>query len=144
MHILITVLPPHDRDCLCPILHQGWVFSASWPVRVGDPAPEFVSKKFLKLNNMNLPAQTCPTLCDPVGTVARQAPLSMGFPRREYWSGLPFLPPWDPPDPGIEPASPALAGRFFTTEPSGRPQPGCCHQDIFFFEESNVFHFYCE
>ena len=66
MHILITVPPPHDRDCLCPILHQGWVFSASWPVRVGDPAPEFVSKKFLILNNMNLPAQTCLTPCDPM------------------------------------------------------------------------------
>ena len=40
-------------------------------------------------------------------TVARQAPLSMGFPRHEYWSGLPFPPPGDLPDPGIEPESPA-------------------------------------
>ena len=35
-------------------------------------------------------------------TVARQAPLPVGFPRQEQWSGLPFLPPWDPPDPGIK------------------------------------------
>ena len=51
-------------------------------------------------------------------TAARQAPLSVGFPRQEYWSGLPFPPPGDLPDQGIEPASltsPALAGRFFTT-----------------------------
>ena len=51
-------------------------------------------------------------------TVACQAPLSMGFSRQEYWSGLPFLSPGDLPDPGIEPASLmslALAGRFFTT-----------------------------
>ena len=51
-------------------------------------------------------------------TVAHQAPLSMGFPRQEYWSGLPFSPPGDLPDPGTEPMSlksPALAGRFFTT-----------------------------
>ena len=51
-------------------------------------------------------------------TVARQPPLSMGFPRQEYWSGLPFLPPGDLPDPGIEPeslTSSALAGGFFTT-----------------------------
>ena len=51
-------------------------------------------------------------------TVACQTPLSMGFSRQEYWSGLPFPPPGDLPDPGIEPAtfmSPALAGRFFTT-----------------------------
>ena len=50
-------------------------------------------------------------------TVAHQAPLSMGFSRQEYWSGLPYPPPWDLPDLGIElvsPASPAFAGRFFT------------------------------
>ena len=40
-------------------------------------------------------------------TVAHQAPLSMGFPRQEYWNGLPFLSPGDLPNPGIEPASPA-------------------------------------
>ena len=45
----------------------------------------------------------------------------LGFPRQEYWSGLPFPSPGDPPDPGIETASPALAGRFFTTEPPGKP-----------------------
>ena len=54
-------------------------------------------------------------------TVAHQAPLSTGFPRQEYWSGLPFPSPGDLPDPGIEPMSPALAGGFFTTEP-----PVCC------------------
>ena len=54
-------------------------------------------------------------------TVARQAPLSMGFPRQEYWSGLPFPTPGDLPDPGVEPASAALAGRFFTTAPPGKP-----------------------
>ena len=52
-------------------------------------------------------------------TVAWPAPLSMRFPRQEYWSGLPFLPPGDLPDPGIKPASPALAGGFFTTVPPG-------------------------
>ena len=49
--------------------------------------------------------------------VARQAPLSIGFSRQEYWSGLPCPPPGDLLDPGTEPvslASPALAGRFFT------------------------------
>ena len=52
------------------------------------------------------------------GTVTHQSQtLSMGFPRREYWSGLPFPSPWDLPDPGMEPMSPSLAGIFFTTEP---------------------------
>ena len=43
----------------------------------------------------------------------------MGFSRQEYWSGLPFPSPGDLPDPGIEPASPALIGGFFTAEPPG-------------------------
>ena len=54
-------------------------------------------------------------------TVACQAPLSMGFSRQEYWSGLPCPSPWDLPDPGLKstsPNSPALAGRFFTTSTS--------------------------
>ena len=52
--------------------------------------------------------------------VAHQAPLSMKYSRQEYWSGLPFPPLGDLPDPGIEPPSlesPAVAGRFLTTEP---------------------------
>jgi len=46
----------------------------------------------------------------------------MGFPRQEYWSGLPFPSPKDLPDPGMEPTSLVLAGRFFTTEPPRKPQ----------------------
>ena len=56
--------------------------------------------------------------------VAHQAFLSLGFSQQEYWSELPFLPPGDLPDPGIEPeslASPALTDEFFTTEPPGKP-----------------------
>ena len=62
-------------------------------------------------------AQSCPTLLTPQ-TVARQAPLSMGFPRQEYWSGSPCPLPGDLPDPGMEfvsLASAILAGDFFTT-----------------------------
>ena len=54
-------------------------------------------------------------------TVACQAPLSMGFPRQEYWSRLPFPLPGDIHDPRIKPTSPTLAGGFFTIEPSGKP-----------------------
>ena len=60
--------------------------------------------------------QSCPTLCNPMDC-SLQAPLSMGFCRQEYWSGLSFPPPGDPPGSGIKPASlmsPALAGRFLT------------------------------
>ena len=54
-----------------------------------------------------LAPKPCLTLATP-WTVACQAPLSVGFPRQEYWSGLPFPPPGDLPDPGIKSASPAL------------------------------------
>ena len=53
-------------------------------------------------------AQSCPTLWDPMDCSLYQAPPSMGFSRWEYWSGLPFPPPGDLPNPGIEPGSPAL------------------------------------
>ena len=65
--------------------------------------------------------------------VACQAPLSIGFPRQEYWRESPFLIPRDFPDPGIKPmssVSPERAGGFFTTEPPGKPAG------------SNIFHFF--
>ena len=81
-------------------------------------------------------AQSCPTLCDP-WTVAHQAPLSMGFSRQEYWSGLPFPSPGDLPDPGIEPRSPTLQADALTSAPPGKPPCipnlvisyylNCCH-----------------
>ena len=54
-------------------------------------------------------------------TIALQAPLSMRFSRQKYWSGLLFPSPGDIPDPGIEPVSPALTDKFFTTESLGKP-----------------------
>ena len=48
--------------------------------------------------------------------------MSMGFSRQEYWSGLPFIPSGDLPDPGIELESPALADGFLTAEPTGKPE----------------------
>ena len=57
--------------------------------------------------------------CDPMA--CSQAPLSMGFPKGEYWSGLPFPSPGDLSNPGIEPESPALASSLFTNEPQGKP-----------------------
>ena len=57
----------------------------------------------------------------------------MGFSRQQYWSGLPFPSPGNLPDPGIEPESPALAGRFFTTEQPGKP-PCVLHVSISAFQ----------
>ena len=54
-------------------------------------------------------------------TIAHPAPLSIGFPRQKYWSGLSFPTPGDFPNLWIKPTSPALAGGFFITEPSEKP-----------------------
>ena len=67
---------------------------------------------------------SCVQLFTTAQTVARKSPLSMEFPRQEYWGGLPFLSPGNLLDPGIKsgsPMFPALIGRFFTTEPPGKP-----------------------
>ena len=63
--------------------------------------------------------QSCPTLCDPMDC-NYQAPLSMGFSRREYSSGLPFPSPGDLPNPGVEPGSPALQADALPSEPPGQ------------------------
>ena len=76
--------------------------------------------------------QSCPTLCDPhelqeettLAPAARQAPLSLGFSRREYWSGLPFPSPGDLPNAGIKPESPMFQGDFLPSEPPGKPGQG--------------------
>ena len=76
-----------------------------------------------KNNNGNIACcclldKSCQTLYNP-WTIAHQASLSMGLPRQEHWSALPFLSPRDLPDPGTKPASPELAGESFTSEPPG-------------------------
>ena len=64
--------------------------------------------------------ELCLTLATP-WTVAHQAPLSMGFSRQEYWSGLPFPSPGDLLDPGIEPRSPTSQVDSLLSEPPGKP-----------------------
>ena len=78
---------------------------------------------YMQWNTCCLVTKSCPTFCNPMDCTC-QAPLSMGFSRQEYWRGLSFPPPGDLLDPWIEPmspVSPALAGRFFTAEPPGKP-----------------------
>ena len=78
----------------------------------------------------------------PLWTVASQVPLSMGFSRQEYWSGLPCPPAGDLPNPGTEPAnpaSPALTGRFFITITTWEtPQPSPSKQTKTSHEVRNV------
>ena len=77
----------------------------------GKSLHSFLSVRAAKL------LQSCLTFCDPM-TVTHQIPLSMGFSRQEYWSGLPCPSPGDLPGQGIEPRSPALQA---DSEPPGKP-----------------------
>ena len=77
-----------------------------------------------ELFHFHLVTKLCLTVLLPHWTVVHQAPLSMGFSRQDYWSGVPFPSPGDLPNPGIEPTSPALAGGFFAALPPGKPSGG--------------------
>ena len=85
---------------------MSWLF-ASGGQSIG------ASVSVLPMNGGGLVTKSCLTLMTP-WTVAYQAPQSMGFSRQEYWGGLSFPSPGYLPYPGIEPESPATAGRFFT------------------------------
>ena len=61
-------------------------------------------------------------ISDSLQTISRQAPLSMGFFRQEYWSGLPFPSPGDLPNAGVEPGSPALQEDSLSSETPGKPE----------------------
>ena len=110
-------------------LIRGWqegLPGEAWKVRRGPPEGCPVSLCQCKniewvLVWMMWCAQSSLTLCDPVDCSPPGSSLSTGFPRQEYWSGLSFPPPpGHLPEPRIEPASPALAGGFFATEPPGK------------------------
>ena len=83
-------------------MNQYKAVGSQWPVQM----EQTLGRQDERENESEV-AQSCPTLCDSV-TVGPEAPASMGFPRQEYWSGLPFPSPGDLPDPGIKPGSPAL------------------------------------
>ena len=90
---------------------------------------------FVEVPRCCVVTKLCLTLA-ALWTVAHQVPLSMRFPRQEYWSRLPFPPPGDLPNPGIEPASlksPALAARFFTTSTTWKHVCSFCHFNCFGF-----------
>ena len=90
--------------------------SISRTIMIGDLGPWHLSELLVVFVYSLSPVQLSVT----PWTVACQAPLSMGFLRQEYWSELPFPSSGDVPDPGMEPASPALTGRFFTAEPASQ------------------------
>ena len=105
INILITLL-------LCIMYND---LKSAFPVQVISIMSRFVFQ-FVVVSPLSLVWRF-----DILWTVAHQAPLSMGFPRQEYWSGLSCPSPGDLPSPRMELMSPVLAGRFFTAEPPGKP-----------------------
>ena len=97
--------PP--RDLTCAPVGEAWSLN-HWTSRE-VPTPTYEGSCLITKLHL--------TLWWPHGLVAHQTPLSMGFPRHEYWSGLPFPSLGVLPDPGIKSAFPEFAGRFFTIEP---------------------------
>ena len=102
---------------LCPLTDERWALPQ------GESLVRRSTLQGLKwsLCCCFLVSESYPTLWPP-WTVAHWPPLSVGFPRQEYWSGLQFPPKGDLPVPGIEPESPSPAGWFFTTEQPGKPK----------------------
>ena len=103
---------------LIPRWHQEKCWSSCIKVQLFSNISMFILKLELYLAFVAVCVLSPVWLFGTAWTVAHQAPLSMGFPRQEYWSGLLFPSAGDLPDPGIEPMtlrSPALASRFFTT-----------------------------
>ena len=102
------------KESACSAGDPGWIPGAGRFPREGNDYP----LKYSCLENS-------------MDYVACQAPLSVKFSRQEYWSGLPFPFPGNLSNPGITPESPALAGRFFISEPSGKPVIGMCFNGAF-------------
>ena len=125
--LVVKNLPANVGDVRDTVISLGWEdpLEESMSIHNDSDMTEGISTHTLYTSTSSrdvscrvyccLVAKSCWLLVIP-WTVACQAPLFMGFPRQEYWSRLPFSSSGDLPNQGIEPKSPALTGRFFTTE----------------------------
>ena len=113
-----------EKKCLRDLWEQNRIENIkSRETKRQNPPPSFIY--LAKIFPHVYRTQSCLTICNPVHHVPRQAPVSIGLSRKEYWSGLPFPPPGNLPNPGIEavsPVSPALVGGLFMTEPPEKAQ----------------------
>ena len=97
-------------------LPGGW---SSLPSARSGPRPHLASQAWCVVRACVLSCFSRVRLFVTPWTVAHEAPLSMGFPRQEYWSGLPFPSPGDLPDPGMEPTSPVAPALQANSLPLG-------------------------
>ena len=128
------LLPPWPWPC-SPVsalqLQKIWVFlnvvEAIWLLNLAFKSLMNISECVFLSFFLSV-AKLCPILATP-WTVACQAPLSMGFSRQEYWSGLPFPPPGDLPNPGTKPGSPVLQADSLMTELCGMNVCCCLYRN---------------
>ena len=120
---IVNACPPYREKAGNMALHSMASAVDGCPVTL-CPLQAIMRTRVLTCVCVHACALSSVRLCETPWTVASQAPLSMGFSRQEYWSGWPFPPPGDLPDPGTEPTSPvspSLAGGFFTLHCSQNP-----------------------
>ena len=103
---LLNTYPKFTNHSMFNFSFKPFLTSSPWPKCAPEPVHDSIIMKWNSLS--------CVWLFATLWTVAYQAPLSMGFSRQEYWSGLPFPSPGDLPNPATEFISPALTGRFLT------------------------------
>ena len=118
-HVQKNITQSWKRKKSCPLWQQGWTwrYYAKWNKSDRERQMPYNLTYAYMLSHFS-----CVRLFGTVWTIACQAPQSMGFSRHEYWSGLLCPSPGDLLDPGIQPvslSSPALPGRFFTTNTTG-------------------------
>ena len=115
--------PPGTSPCSHRVLHAVWSLASTLALPLCMEIL-FIFSAFMLICFSHI------QFCETLWTISYQAPLSRGFPRQEYWNGLPCPPPGDLPNPGIESASLsslALAGRFFTTSATWEALPSSLH-----------------
>ena len=113
---MIAIGPSHANPRYLPTRSESishtkicpWMLMAASLTALNRKQPNFHCGMIMQLNCCYLVTKLCLTLLRFPWTVAHQDPLSIGFSKQEYWSGLPFLPPGDLLNPGIKPTSPAL------------------------------------
>ena len=122
----LGVLGTVPSSACCPSII---VISASWCLNLDNKLYDHLSHWWVRVKvdcgvyAVCLVAQSCPALCNSMDC-SLLGSLSMGFSRKEYWSGLPFPPPGDLPKPGIKPRSPALQVDSVLSEPPGKHTVG--------------------
>ena len=120
--LCLWYFPGRNTEVGCQFLLQGICLTQGLNPRLLHQQGDSLPLHYLARTQFSsVQSLSCVQLLVTPWTVTCQAPLSIGFSRQEYWSGLPFPSPGDLPDPGIDPRSPALQADSLPSEPPGKP-----------------------